>query len=69
MAAPAVRDAMTPDNSLASRSVAPDPRVIAAPQASDALAGVFRAAFGPTDDTPDDFRTLLAQLDREQGKH
>lgn len=61
---------MTPDNIPATRSAAPDPRVIGAPQASDALAGVFRAAFGATSDTPDDFSTLLAQLDRcEPGKH
>jgi hypothetical protein len=44
--------------------------MIAAPQASDALAGVLRAAFGPTDDTPDDFRALLARIDRgEPGTH
>ena len=61
---------MTPTSSPATRPTAPAPRVIAAPQASDALAGVFRAAFGPTDETPDDFRMLLAQLDRcEPGKH
>jgi hypothetical protein len=61
---------MTPTSTPAPRSAAPDPRVIAAPRASDVLAGVFRAAFSATDDTPDDFRALLAQLDRcEQGKH
>jgi len=61
---------MTPDNSPATRSASPDPGMIAAPQASDALAGVFRAAFGPTDDTPDDFRALLARIDRcEPGTH
>ncbi|MDB5708609.1 MAG: hypothetical protein JWL96_679 [Sphingomonas bacterium] len=61
---------MTPTSTPAPRSAAPASRVIAAPRASDALAGVFRAAFGATDDTPDDFRTLLAQLDRcEPSKH
>jgi hypothetical protein len=60
---------MTPDNNTASRSVA-DPRIIAAPQASDALAGVFRTAFGATADLPDDFRAILARLDRdERAKH
>jgi hypothetical protein len=61
---------MTPDNSPTPRLAVADPRVIAAPRASDVLAGVFRAAFGATDDTPDDFRTLLARLDCcEPGKH
>jgi hypothetical protein len=61
---------MTPTNGPASRSIATDPRIIAAPRASDALAGVFRTAFGPTDETPDDFRAILARLDRcEPGKH
>ena len=61
---------MTPNNSPAPRSAALDPGAIAAPRASDVLAGAFRAAFGATDDTPDDFRALLAQLDHcERGKH
>ncbi|MDB5676507.1 MAG: hypothetical protein JWM65_3489, partial [Sphingomonas bacterium] len=34
---------MTPTSTPATRSTVPDPRVIAAPRASDVLAGVFRA--------------------------
>ena len=56
--------AMALENSSVSRTTAGDSRVIVAPRASDALSGVFRAAFGVTDDVPDDFRSILAQLDR-----
>jgi len=70
MASSAVQDEMTPDHNLAARPTASDPRTIAAPQASDALAGVFRTAFGASEDLPDDFRTILARLDRcEPGQH
>jgi hypothetical protein len=66
----AVTEAMTPDNNHTTRSIPPHARAIAAPCASDALTGVFRAAFGPTDDTPDDLRALLVRLDLcEPGKH
>jgi len=58
------------DNSHATRSVAPDPGMIAAPHASDALASVFRTAFATSGDLPDDFRAILARLDScEPGRH
>ncbi|MDH7971364.1 hypothetical protein QH494_04155 [Sphingomonas sp. AR_OL41] len=43
---------------------APDLRTIAAPHASDAFSRVFRTAFAASDDLPDDFTVILAQLDR-----
>jgi hypothetical protein len=44
--------------------------MIAAPHASDVMAAVFRAAFGPAGEAPEDFGALLARLDRcEPGKH
>ncbi len=70
MATTAVRDAMTSGNIPASRSGAPRQGIIAAPHAGDVLAGVFRTAFAATDEVPDDFRAILARLDRcETGRH
>lgn len=61
---------MTLQNRPPPRSIAGDPGIIAAPRTSDALAGVFRAAFGATGEVPDDFRAILARLDRcEPGRH
>jgi len=70
MAASAVQYVMAPENNPAARFKTRDPGAIAAPHASDALAGVFRTAFAASADLPDDFRAILAQLDRcDPGKH
>lgn len=52
------------DSPVAQRN-ASDLRMIAAPHASDSLANVFRSAFGPCRDLPDDFTAMLAQIDRK----
>ncbi|MFA5963990.1 MAG: hypothetical protein WC804_08240 [Sphingomonas sp.] len=44
---------------------ASDFRMVAAPHASDSLAKVFRSAFGPCGDMPDDFAAMLAQIDHK----
>lgn len=61
---------MTPGSIPPSPSGAPSQRIVAAPHAGDVLAGVFRTAFGGADEVPDDFRAILARLDRcETGKN
>ena len=61
---------MTPTNGPASRSIATDPIILAAPRASVALTSKKHTTNDPTDETPDDFRASLARLDRcEPGKH